>query len=151
MKILVVSDSHQQKTNLKKAFTAAAAEGAELFIFLGDGIEDLKQVETQIPVYGVFGNMDKGEGEKEKVIEVAGYRVLLIHGNQLGYQQNFEQFLKGRTIDILLYGHTHKQDMSVVKINGHDIGIYNPGSIAKGNYGILELTPSKVHFEMRRL
>lgn len=152
MKILVLSDSHQHGAHLQNVVSAAARKGITTIIFLGDGYGDLDIIKTMFPVtvYAVVGNMDKGiQGDKIRMLDIEGYKILLIHGNQVGYSQDFTPFLQDRKIDILLYGHTHQQKKGIVKVNGRDVYVCNPGSIANGEYGILEVTSQSVAFEFK--
>lgn len=154
MKILVLSDSHQHEANLEKAVTVAVRSGIFSVIFLGDGYADLSAITARQPitVYAVRGNIDKGiQAEKEKILEIEGYKILLIHGNQIGYTRNSASFLIDKEIDILLYGHTHHQKKEIVKVSGRAIYACNPGTIAKGEYGILEVIPHKVTFDFKKI
>ena len=92
MKIGVMSDSHDNVPNIRKALAIFAAEGCEVLIHAGDIVApfSVKEILTfKGPVYGVFGNND---GEKAGIVklwphvfcgpylfELGGLRILVCH------------------------------------------------------------------------
>ena len=112
MKILIVSDTHGNNSNLQRVLDKV--KPIDMMIHLGDleGYEN--QIRTMAGCYTeiVAGNNDFFSNlDKEKEIQIGKYRVLITHGHY--YNVNFgPEFImeegKAREKDIVMYGHTHK-------------------------------------------
>ena len=82
MRILVVSDSHGDETNLKKAI--AAQPGADYIVHCGDGareVEDLKEFYGD-KLIAVRGNCDwYSELPTVLTVELGGKKIFITHGH----------------------------------------------------------------------
>lgn len=131
MKILVVSDSHGRNTYLDKVLGTVGP--IDLLIHLGDleGSEDYIEAAAPCPVEMVSGNNDYFTRiEREKMIEVGRYNILLTHGHR--YRVNFgletiKKIARDNCADIVMFGHTH------IPVIDYEEGIIavNPGSISQ--------------------
>ena len=85
----------------------------------------------QIPVLAVPGNCDPGCSEpRTKVMEIAGRRVLLTHGDSYGVKNGLANLIKkarSEQAEIVLFGHTHRPFFEEY----HGILALNPGSISR--------------------
>ena len=96
-------------------------------------------------VHVVSGDFDEGlQFPESKVITIGRFRIGLIHGHQIipwGDQRALATFQRKLDVDVLVTGHTHKNDVS--EFDGK--WFINPGSIT-GAYSSTqaEVTPSFV-------
>jgi putative phosphoesterase len=154
--VLVFSDTHGNASLMKQALDANPTAD---IIHLGDGIDDLSFLNTEgRKVYSVWGNFEgwmypapRGDGAYEKVIEISGTRILMMHG----HLRSVKSSLYAATLaaleadaDLLLYGHTHIPNDTYLP-SGSSVGgavlkkplrIMNPGTSGKGcspSYGVL--------------
>ena len=145
MRLLVFSDSHGTPYYFRQALLMH--KEADRIIYLGDGERDLDFLTYEIngrPVTAVKGNCDflSSLPENEMLI-LGGKRILCTHGylEKVKYGEAYliskAQSLKA---DAVLYGHTHKQT------SGYEDGLYimNPGSIAEGYYGMVDIIDSGI-------
>jgi putative phosphoesterase len=162
MKIGVVSDTHKHIRNLESACAGIKTLGANILIHLGDDYEDcdpLVDINT-IRVPGVFGGQYQDSSIPNRRIEIfSGWRLLLTHTvsshpNDLTGDIRPEDLIRGKKIDIVLYGHTHIPD---VKKEAGVIFI-NPGHLKNDDkrghpptYGIIILTEEECTVEIREL
>ncbi len=141
MRILVLSDSHNDYLSLKKAIETHPS--AEVVVFLGDGERDIERIDDLLKlkhVIKVKGNCDIASMLDENVTQtICGKKFFITHG----YVENVKfgddvLVYKGQSLnaDIILYGHTH------VPVNKYIDGVYvfNPGSVREGNYGFIDIT-----------
>lgn len=134
-KILVVSDSHGNTSNLQKAIEVFGPRGEqlELLIHLGDIQGEPESIERLVdcPVEAVSGNCDfipKLPGTKLLTIE--GKKVLLTHGHRYGCKSGTEglkELAKANGAELVLFGHTHIPHMDQYSV----IRVMNPGSISR--------------------
>lgn len=145
MKVLVLSDSHGRPGALRQAIEK---EKPQAMLYLGDGLSDAERMEEEYPLLPIFtvpGNCDYGSpGEAEKLIELDGVRILMLHGHTRGvkyHSMNAYYAAKEMGADVLLYGHTHRP---MVDYDGTTYTM-NPGSIRyTGTYGVMILENGKV-------
>lgn len=126
----------------------AALQGCELILHAGDvgGLETLERLRALAPVEAVRGDHDPGlDLPLERTLEVAGRRVVLVHGNRtrlieepvtfigtisLGYlwpHPGLHAHLRSRFpgADVIIYGHTH---LPAVDRSGGGL-VFNPGAV----------------------
>ena len=154
--ILVFSDSHGNASLMKQALEANPTAD---IIHLGDGLDDLTFLNLEgRRVYSVWGNFEgwaypapKGDDTYEKVVEISGTRILIMHG----HTRSVKSTMYAATLaaieanaDLLLYGHTHIPTEEYLP-SGSSVGgtvlkkplrIMNPGTVGKGyslSYGVL--------------
>lgn len=146
MRIVVFSDSHRRVSNVLKIIERHK-NNADLFIFLGDGNDDVDEALTMYPdikIERVSGNCDfSSVYPASKIIEFAGKRFLITHGHPYYVKHNLynlEREAKSVKADICLFGHTHIP--YIENIDG--IRYMNPGSAADGRYGIIDTEDSGI-------
>jgi putative phosphoesterase len=141
MRILVLSDSHGRVDNM-----AVCVERTEPnhILHLGDCVRDAERLARQfpaIPMTTVPGNCDYGAlDEPEKLIELGGRRILMMHGHTRGVKYDPQRAIYAAReygADVLLFGHTH---CPLVDFDG-SLYVMNPGTVGgRGNvatYGII--------------
>lgn len=155
MRILVVSDSHGDEGALLRALEAQPA--AHTVIHLGDGAREAADAATGCPdrvFYGVRGNCDWSSDAAGLMYAreetCGGKRLFFTHGHLYGVKGGLYRVTcaaRERGADILLFGHTH------VPLTDYDDGLYilNPGSLANGAYGIVDITPAGIVPALMRL
>ena len=134
MRILVMSDSHGQVDNM--ALCVARVEPDHI-LHLGDCVRDAEKLARQfpsIPMTTVPGNCDYGDpGEPERLIELGGKRILMMHGHTRGVKYNAQRAVYAArecSADVLLFGHTHRP---VVDFDG-TLYVMNPGTVGGRGY-----------------
>ncbi|MBR5903738.1 MAG: YfcE family phosphodiesterase [Clostridia bacterium] len=150
MKILVCSDSHGMKYNLKDAYER---ERSEYIFFLGDGLRDLDFLELPYNVYvaAVKGNCDMAADESEtRFFELENKKLLLTHGHNSHVKQGLwklDLLAREKEADIIFYGHTHQRLETTI-----DNRLYLcPGALKQGDYILLELKGGQVSYTFRTL
>lgn len=130
MRIMIISDTHRQHKNLAEALKVQGTP--DMLIHLGDaeGYEDYIQSMAGCPMEIVLGNNDFfSDLEKEKIIEIGEYRILITHGHYYYVSTGTERIRKAGIeygVDIVMYGHTHRPIIEESK----GIVVLNPGSIS---------------------
>jgi putative phosphoesterase len=158
MKIGVVSDSHGQRENLRRAVKDMHEAGVEVIVHLGDDYDDVKSLSDHegtaiIHVPGVFSTYYQDPGIPNRIIEEwEGVRVLLthtpeIHKNDLPTDLDPEAVAARGEVHLILCGHSHIPE---VKVKGGVIWV-NPGHLKdddkKGyppTYALMEITGSEI-------
>ena len=130
MKVLIVSDTHRRHGNLETVLENVGK--MDLLIHLGDaeGEEDYIEAIAGCPVEIIAGNNDFFSNlDKEKVILLGKYKVLLTHGHyynvSLGIESLYQEAID-RDCDIAMYGHTHRPFLE----QRGEVTILNPGSLS---------------------
>lgn len=149
----VVSDTHiPDETDHLPQQLVQDFQSVDVIFHLGDfnDIATYHALENIAPVVGVYGNTDEAEIRdllpKQKVIELHGKKIGLIHG--WGPPPNMESrvLCKFNGIDMVLFGHSHVPLFTVID----GVQAFNPGSPflnrqGSGTYGILELGQTIQH------
>ena len=137
-KILVISDSHNNRNVIRKILNSFEKE-CQLAVFCGDGTRDfLSQV--NIPFYAVRGNNDSPQCSIHKgtklidfslsatqIFSVNNKRFFLTHGHLFNIYYQLNELLaagKEKSADIILYGHSHIASADIQD----GILMLNPGS-----------------------
>jgi len=135
MRIGVISDTHiPVRARLLPPELFTLFDGVDLVLHAGDLVEEdvLQELATIAPVEAVAGNMDpwtlhKRLGRK-KILELAGYRIGLIHGDnstdRSKMPQRVLQSFKQDKVDCIIFGHSHQPYHETI----HGILLFNPGS-----------------------
>lgn len=143
MRIIAVSDTHQNTALLRQSVQQAMEDGKiDVFIHCGDGVRDIHCVEKallasnpNIRIYAVRGNCDVGAFPYPvtETIDLNGIRTLITHGyihhvkHGLGMLSKAARSLHAQ---LAFFGHTHQP---LVK-EKHGITLINPGSFADTAY-----------------
>lgn len=147
MKILVVSDTHKDFYNLKRAIEAQPQ--ADVVIHLGDGedeLDDMRYICNDKMFFNVRGNCDFCSSAPEIMIrEFNGKRIFATHGHLFGVKYSTETIVKRafeEKADILLFGHTH----NAVEEYRNGLYVLNPGSLRglNGTYGLIDINQSGI-------
>ena len=151
MRIVVVSDTHRDFYDLRRLVEKHRTD-AQLFLHLGDGLDDLAQVEKLYPqcsFLGVRGNCDFGSSQPLAGCHtVQGARIFYTHGHLYSVKTELGGLLQAaRELDanVVLFGHTH-QPLCTYREGLH---LLNPGSLGypgeQGRtYGIVDITPQGI-------
>lgn len=147
MRIIVLSDSHNDKVSLQMAVKNEPE--AKVVIFLGDGINDFDTSKTVMAdkiTYAVKGNCDSyfdSDYKKRLMPEIAGKKFYITHGDTEQVKFGLDTLKLCAYMskaDIILYGHTHNPHLL------YDEGLYffNPGSVRENSYGVIDITDSGI-------
>jgi len=122
MKIGIISDTHDNLPQIKKAVEIFNREKVELVLHAGDFVSPftfLKFENLNCPLKGVFGNNDgdklylqekfKGIGE----IYPAPYKTNIDHKNiiMLHKEKLIDALAESQKYEVIIYGHTHRTDL----------------------------------------
>ena len=146
MKILVFSDSHGNSKNIVDAIKRSGA-GAELAVFLGDGLGDVEYAKSKFPslaFYEVRGNCDffASDIPKQSVLDLDGIRLLITHGDRYNVKYGLTNIIYAAAeleAHAVLFGHTHAPTEQCEYVDEKRIQLFNPGSIAQGSYGVINI------------
>lgn len=133
MKIGLISDTHGRL----RPEIFDILEGVERVLHAGDvgAASLLVELEAIAPVTAVWGNTDGFELRsilpEIADLELAGERVVLVHGHQLGSPTPASLRSAHPDASVILYGHTHRP---LVERNG--ALVVNPGSAGAARFGI---------------
>jgi len=161
LKVVIVSDSHDNLLNVSKFIAYVANIGVDLIIHLGDYISPftLKMFSSlNARLLGVFGNNDgdkllllKSLGSVGEIYEapletsIDGFKTLLLHG--FGSRELTEKIVRylanSSGYDLILYGHTHTYN---VEKYGNTVMV-NPGALS----GYLTEYPTIAIFDTKDL
>ena len=155
-KLVVVSDSHLRPKVLETILKSE--KDVDYYIHCGDC--ELRK-EKMEPFLVVEGNHDYlHQFPKERVLEINGYKILIIHGHLQGvrnvYQRNIEDYMSSQKkftaycekqgVNLVLFGHIHRYIDQCV--NG--IRYINPGSCAysrdwgPGTYCVINIVDNQI-------
>ncbi len=156
MKVLVISDTHENLVSARLAIRHVMKQGLDIVIHCGDHIDDAIKLEEQYPelkFYYVPGNCDGWffkDNERTKVIEIEDKKILITHGDRHNIKNNYKELfreIKNKNADIGLCGHSHVAHFETEKHTG--LMVANPGSIslprdsAYPSYAILDIEKGK--------
>ena len=156
MKILVLSDSHRDIRNMKKA---VQIEKPDRILHLGDHYQDAMKLAAEfpkIPLDAVSGNCDYDRVRTEKLLLLEEHRIFLCHGHDYHVKSSYlslQYAAQEKDADIVLFGHTHM----IFTAHHNHMHIMNPGSIgdprtaAGPSYGLLFLEDGQVFLQTQFL
>lgn len=156
MKLMIVSDSHGDRRNLRRA--VVENPDAQAMFFLGDGLRDVEAVAEEFPalrLYCVSGNNDLASfAPSEGLVPCGGLLIFYTHGHRYQVKSSLTELAEtaaARGADIALYGHTH----SALQTREVGVTLFNPGSVSgvsrQASYGVLEIENGKAQFTIRYL
>lgn len=162
MKIAIISDTHDNLENLKKALGKIKKERVNIILHCGDvaSKETLNFLFQNFKgrVYLVLGNMDKDYGlDKEnlegfsqlefssdiKEIEIENKKIAFCHRPEIA-----QNLAKSQKYDYVFYGHTHKPWME----NIGQTKLINPGNVAglfyRPSFAVCDLKTGKIELKI---
>ena len=126
-------------------------------VFLGDGAGDASYALSlfpRLPRVIVHGNCDEfrigatSEFPAEMLFEADGVTFLAVHGHRLGVKGGLARAAKyaaEKGADVLLYGHTHQRDDSVIETSRGEVRAINPGALGRGgSFALVETVGGRV-------
>ncbi len=145
MKIGIISDSHDDVTNVNRAIDIFIEKKIRSVIHAGDIIsppiikEFKRLTDDGVNFFGIYGNND---GEKKGLeaafnfvrgnllgddgkFEIDGLKFCVYHGQDL---RKKEKFIRSQKFDVFIYGHSHTKHSEISHGNKRDTIILNPGS-----------------------
>jgi hypothetical protein len=152
MKILVLSDSHNNLEPIKRLL-AVFAEQVQAVIHLGDHAADLLGFQHEYPdltMHTVAGNCDYGPfPPRELLLNVNERKLLMLHGHTHSVKMNLNRlayYAEEKQADVCLFGHTHQPAM----FDRGRVFFFNPGSVGaprggdKAGYGIIQISDTGI-------
>ncbi len=137
MKIGVLSDTHDNLANIRKAVDVFSKNGVEVILHCGDFCSPFTLalfkplVDRGAKMHAVFGNNDgdrlllarRGEGlctfcDGARILELGGRRVAMMH-----YPDLAADLLLAGTFDLVIHGHDHR-----ARVEGAARKLLNPGT-----------------------
>jgi len=134
MKIGIISDTHDNLPQIRKAVEVFNREKVELVLHAGDFVSPFTFLEFKnlnCPLKGIFGNNDgdklylqeksKGIGELYLApynVNINSKNVIMLHKEKL-----IDALAESQKYDVIIYGHTHRSDLRKI---GKTL-IINPG------------------------
>jgi len=131
MKILAVSDSHQDIRSLNEAIESE--DHTDLLLHAGDYAKDIRMARTEkMDCRCVKGNCDGSFScdPDELIIEIGLTKILLTHGHRFGVKYSLDALTEyglEKGVHAVVFGHTHRQYLE----NRNGILLINPGSVSK--------------------
>ena len=142
-RLVAMSDSHGRTGNLRVAIELALGRGKiHTFVFLGDGLRDLDEVRPLLTeanpamrLVAVRGNNDVGSflPDTEEFF-FGAHRVMACHGHAYNVKFGQERICyaaSARDASILLYGHTHRSQLT----EACGVTMVNPGAVCDNDAG----------------
>jgi uncharacterized protein len=137
MIIGILSDTHDNLANLRKAVEIFSKNGVEAILHCGDFCSPFTLpvfkplADSGVKMHAVFGNNDgdkvllirRGEGfctfaDGVRILELGGRRIVMMH-----YPDVAEDLLRAGTFDLVIHGHDHK-----ARVQGTGRLLLNPGT-----------------------
>jgi putative phosphoesterase len=154
----VMSDSHDNLIQLRRAVSFFKGAGCDLVLHAGDVIAPFAARELAAlgcPVRAVFGNCDGEKQGLEMAFEKFGVikdaPLLFNHGGRqfllVHYHYSIATYASSGKYDIIIYGHTHKPD---IRKEGATL-LLNPGEVGGWLTGISTvalLDPEKLEWKI---
>lgn len=130
MKLLVISDTHGRLDNPMFILNKIGPK-MDHVIHLGDYDTDaitLSKQFPQLPFHFVQGNNDHSDTPYEKLVSIAGRRILCTHGHRQRVYWGLDRLhylAQEQGAEVVLFGHTH---IPLVEYAGSTLFV-NPGSL----------------------
>jgi putative phosphoesterase len=134
IKLLVVSDSHGNNSNIQRAIDMESP--FDILVHCGDVEGSRSTIAPKEPPYEVIvvrGNCDYGNSlPLEREFKAGFFNVWVTHGDKYNVKYdeklvNLKQVAGGKSADIVLFGHSHYAE--IVKDTETGMILVNPGSI----------------------
>lgn len=152
MKIIVISDTHGNITNLRHVIGFAEKIKASGIIHCGDwdnSVSVNEVLQTDIPLYSILGNADT-DYDIEEVLKFnakefdSDFLKFEIDGRRIGIIHNIKNFkFKTENLDVVFTGHYHSQEEKMINFTK----LIRPGALINGiNFAVYETTNNTVEF-----
>jgi len=132
LKVGIISDTH----GLLRAEVFEVFEGVDHILHAGDfgDVGILDELAAIAPVTGVWGNVDgwdvRGRVPEVAQVELAGARVVVLHGLRFGSPTPEKAAAAYPDADLVVFGHSHRP---VVRQVGSVLAV-NPGSAGRQRF-----------------
>ncbi len=148
MRVGIISDTH----GLLRPEVFSAFAGVEHILHAGDvgPVDLLVELEAIAPVTAVWGNTDgwevRGRVPEVARVELAGVRVVVVHGMQVGSPTPAKVVAAYPDAELVVFGHSHRP---VIERVGQVLAV-NPGSAGPRRFrdpvtlALAELAPGEV-------
>ncbi len=142
MRVLILSDSHRNKLNVKKILEEE--KNCEALIFCGDGEEDIPNG-LNMKVIKVRGNNDwRSNLPAVETFFIGETKFMVAHGHTFFVKRSLDDIIftaKQAKAQVLCFGHTH------IQYKGYEDGLHivNPGScMAYLEYAVVEIKDKSI-------
>ncbi len=126
---IVFSDVHGDYASFEKLLTFASKNDG--LFFAGDGNIFFSTIEKKENYHVVKGNCDQF-GIDEKIIDIDGVKILLVHGHNQGVKSGYltlQLYAKEKACNVVIFGHTHipfiSQEEGILMINPGSCSYYS--------------------------
>ena len=121
---IVFSDVHGDFSSFEKLLNFASKNDG--LFFAGDGNNFFSSIQKNENYFYVKGNCDQ-TGIDEKIVEIDGVKILLVHGHNQGVKSGYlrlQLYAKQKGVSVVIFGHTH------IPFVGEEDGLLmiNPGT-----------------------
>lgn len=162
MKIIIISDIHDNIVNLEKVINWCVTEKVGALVCAGDitNSETLEFLATEFKgtIYLIRGNLEiyeEAEIKKYKNINYYGrFGVANIEGKNIGicHEPSFtNELLKNTKCDLIFYGHTHKPWIE----ERRGVKLINPGTLGgvfqRASFAVWEVENGKIDLNLVEL
>ena len=143
MKILVLSDSHSALRFMRSCVDAVKPDA---IIHLGDHYDDAQALAEEyphIPMHAVPGNCDWSDEPAERVENLGGVDVLMMHGHTRGVKMSLMSLAclaQEKGVRAALFGHTHAPYMAYE----YGVLLLNPGALQDEKCALLEIEKGEI-------
>lgn len=139
VRVGLISDTH----GLFRPSITGVFSGVDLIVHAGDvgGTAVLDQLEAIAPVVAVFGNVDDRHDPRlapARWVPVGGLTLRVSHGHELGSPtpaRLVDAYADG-TLDIIVFGHTHKSVVTRERRGDRDVLVVNPGAAGPRRFNV---------------
>lgn len=154
MKALVFSDLHGATTNMIDMLEKE--DDCPIVIFLGDGAFDVIKYSESFPdksFITVKGNNDLHvSAHTEWYKHINGVTIMMCHGHLFDVRFSLRNLLyKAHSVraNVVLYGHTHKENMYNDPLTG--VCAINPGALCEGKYCVMTFDNGQFDVEFKSI
>ncbi|MCK4260127.1 MAG: YfcE family phosphodiesterase [Halanaerobiales bacterium] len=183
MRIGVIADTHiPDKFHVLSSRIKEALDGVDMILHCGDLVqmEILDELREIAPVEAIAGNHDLNRNldlPRKRVLDISGYRIGMIHGDELNglhvnktqlkewlYQVLVEPFIYEDGVDLIVFGHYHQPLIESFRVEflpknnsfkklKQDVLIFNPGMPTRNRHlssiGFIELNKDEIKVELK--